>query len=610
MKKVVVEEIKNSKFLKNKTEKELINISTEIRKYIIESVSKTGGHLSSNLGIVDLTVALHKVFDFNKDKIIFDVGHQCYTHKILTGRKLETLRQFKGISGFQSLKEGDDYEAGHSSTSLSAAIGFAISRDLDKKNNSVIAIIGDGSIGNGVSYEALNHIGSLPNNIIVILNDNEMSITKNVGGLHNALDKIRSDMKYNKVKKTTKNIFGRVPIVGVKSVGLLTKIKKSFKRLYNNEGIIFEDLGFDYYGPINGHDYKELELYLNIAKKAKGPVLLHVITEKGKGYIHSENDLLGNWHGVGKFDIETGLGSKKGTIGADIASTYLYNMMKTDKSIIAITPAMMNGSKLTKIEADFKKQFIDVGIAEEHGMIVANALGLSNKKPYIFIYSSFLQRSYDQLIHDVAKMKSNVVICIDRCGVIGDDGSSHQGIYDISFMLPIPNLIIAHPKDSVELNSILKLSLDIKQPMAIRYSKNSYEETSLVSDIKLGSWETLKTGKDAVIISYGDFLTNALNIADRLKKDNIKVEVINARFIKPVDTAVLKRIENKKIFVYEEACKIGSLGSHLSTYTDIDIIAIDDYFVEHGSRDKVLKDLGLDEDTVYKYILKECKKVQ
>ena len=609
-----IKEIKNPKFLKKYNNKKLEHLSKDIRKFILENVSKTGGHLSSNLGIVDLTIAIHKVFDSPKDKIIFDVGHQCYTHKILTGRanKFETLRQYKGISGFQSLKESihDPYEAGHSSTSLSAALGMAISRDMDKKDNHIIAVIGDGSIGNGIAYEALNHIGDINTRLIIILNDNEMSINKNVGALHNTLDKIRSDKFYKNIKKNTKKTLFKIPF-GKYLSNFLNTIKMSFKKIYLKEGFIFEELGIKYYGPIHGHDFKEMINYLKIAKKEKKPVLLHVITEKGKGYKFSEEDKDGNWHGVSPFDIESGkpLKHKNDLISwSEVISNHLYKFAKEDKDLIVITPAMTNGSKLNKFKNTYPKQFIDVGIAEEHALILANALALSGKKPFISIYSTFLQRGYDQILHDIARMNSNVIIGIDRAGISPADGISHQGIYDIPMMMSIPNMIIMQPKDSIESQKMLYTALNTDGPCAIRYSKESLEYKSEENKkIEIGSWQVIDKGKDAVIISYGDFLNNALKIKNELKKENINIEVINARFLKPIDEKMWNNIikRNIPIFVYEESTKIGSLGSYLSLRitnqelkNKIYVFAIDDKFVQHGSKNELLKELNLDTEYI------------
>ena len=596
--------IKNPSFLKKMSVFELEELSRNIRNFLIDKISITGGHLSSNLGIVDLTIAIHKVFNAPKDKIIFDVGHQSYTHKILTGRahEFDKLRQYNGLSGFQKMSESiyDAYEAGHSSTSLSAALGYAIARDLDKKKHNVVAIIGDGSIGNGLAYEALNHIGSLNTKLIVILNDNEMSISKNVGAIHNTLDKIRSNFKNEKIKK--------VPYLGKKIKSGTKLIKESFKKIYMKEGYLFEEFGFTYYGPINGHDYDEMISYLEMAKKSNRPVLLHVITEKGKGYKYAESDIEGIWHGISPFDKETGIIKSKndGLISwSEVISNHLIDIAKTNKDIIAITPAMANGSKLNKFKEIYKDRFIDVGIAEEHALVMANSMAIAGKKPFVSIYSTFLQRGYDQVFHDIARMDSNVVIGIDRAGIVGEDGETHQGLYDIAFLNHIPNMIIAAPKNSSEAKGILEFAFNSKHPFAIRYSKQRIEynnESLVISDY---SWEEIKKGSDAVIITYGDFVNNAKIITNNLKKDKLNIGIINARFIKPIDTSMLDKIikAKKPIIVYEEACLIGSLGSMISSYivnsnTKIKCFGIKDTFVKQGKYDIIIKKLGLDVDTM------------
>ena len=596
--------IKNPSFLKKMSVFELEELSRNIRNFLIDKISITGGHLSSNLGIVDLTIAIHKVFNAPKDKIIFDVGHQSYTHKILTGRahEFDKLRQYNGLSGFQKMSESiyDCYEAGHSSTSLSAALGYAIARDLDKKKHNVVAIIGDGSIGNGLAYEALNHIGSLNTKLIVILNDNEMSISKNVGAIHNTLDKIRSNFKNEKIKK--------VPYLGKKIKSGTKLIKESFKKIYMKEGYLFEEFGFTYYGPINGHDYDEMISYLEMAKKSNRPVLLHVITEKGKGYKYAESDIEGIWHGISPFDKETGIIKSKndGLISwSEVISNHLIDIAKTNKDIVAITPAMANGSKLNKFKEIYKDRFIDVGIAEEHALVMANSMAIAGKKPFVSIYSTFLQRGYDQVFHDIARMDSNVVIGIDRAGIVGEDGETHQGLYDIAFLNHIPNMIIAAPKNSSEAKGILEFAFNSKHPFAIRYSKQRIEynnESIVISDY---SWEEIKKGSDAVIITYGDFVNNAKIIVNNLKKDKLNVGIINARFIKPIDTSMLDKIikAKKPIIVYEEACLIGSLGSMISSYivnsnTKIKCFGIKDTFVKQGKYDIIIKKLGLDVDTM------------
>ena len=619
-----IKDIKNPKFLKNMKIKDLEILSTDIRKFIIEKVSITGGHLSSNLGIVDLTIAIHKVFNSPKDKIIFDVSHQCYTHKILTGRarRFDTLRKFNGLSGFQKRHESeyDAYEAGHSSTSLSAALGMALARDRQNEDYNVIAIIGDGSMGNGLAYEALNHIGSTKTQLIIILNDNEMSISKNVGALHNNLDKIRANYKYNKAKIDTKKILNKIPLIGNKISKVITNIKSSIKKLYLKEGFIFEELGIKYYGPINGHDFGEMLLYLEMAKKETEPVLIHVITEKGKGYPPAENDQIGSWHGAPPFDIETGAPITKNNnlvTWSEVISNHLINLTKDNPQIHVITPAMAGGSKLLKYRELYPENFIDVGIAEEHALVLANGMSISGLIPFVSIYSTFLQRGYDQIIHDIARMNTHVIIGIDRAGIVGADGETHQGIYDLTFLLPIPNLIIATPKDSIEAGNLLYTATITSKPFAIRYSKDSliYQKQEY-KEIKIGSWVVLEKGKDAALITYGFLLNLASEIKKKLTK-TVDISIINARFQKPIDEKLFIKILNEyqNIFIYEEQTIINSLGSYLINYANskgyhnnIYLFAIPDKYIEQGTKEETLKDLKLDVNSVSKKIKEICSK--
>ena len=608
-----IENIKNPKFLKKLKIKDLEILSQDIRNFIIDKVSKTGGHLSSNLGIVDLTIAIHKVFNSPKDKIIFDVSHQCYTHKILTGRAkyFDELRRINGLSGFQKREESeyDSYEAGHSSTSLSAALGMAISRDKLKKDYNVIAIIGDGSMGNGLAYEALNQIGSTKTKLIIILNDNEMSISKNVGALHNNLDKIRANYKYKKSKINTKIFLNKIPLIGKPISRFITSTKSLFKKAYLKEGFIFEELGIKYYGPINGHDYKEMLTYLELAKKETEPVIIHVITKKGKGYLYAENDNIGAWHGVGPFDKTTGKIKKKNDnliTWSEVISNHLIELTKNNEKINVITPAMAGGSKLLKYKEMYPNNFLDVGIAEEHALLLANGMSTGGLIPFVSIYSTFLQRGYDQVIHDIARMNNHVILGIDRCGIVGEDGETHQGIYDLTFLMPIPNLIISTPKDSIEAGNLLYTAIKEKKPFAIRYSKDklSYKKEKY-KQIKIGSWEVVEPGKDAILITYGSLINNAKEIKEQLK--DIDLEIINARFQKPIDEELFNKIlkEYKNIFIYEEQTKINSLGSYLINYANnknykgnIKLFAIEDEYIKQGKKEEVLKELNLDTDSI------------
>lgn len=611
-------DIKNPRFLKKMKIKDLEIISQDIRNFIIDHVSKNGGHLSSNLGITDLTIAIHKVFNSPRDKIIFDVSHQCYTHKILTGRarEFDKLRKIDGLSGFQKRKESkyDSYEAGHSSTSISAALGMAIARDKQKKNYHVIAIIGDGSMGNGLPYEAINHLGDIKTRLIIILNDNEMSISKNVGALHNNLDKIRANYKYHDIKNTTKKILNHIPLIGKKLTIGITNLKSSLKKLYLKDGFLFEELGLKYYGPINGHDYHEMLTYLEMAKKETEPVIIHVITEKGKGYPPCENDLIGTWHGVGPFNKETGKFITKNDnliTWSEVISNHLIELTKKHKEIMVITPAMAGGSKLLKYKELYPDNFIDAGIAEEHALLLANGMSLEGLIPFVSIYSTFLQRGYDEVLHDITRMNSPVILGIDRCGIVGEDGETHQGIYDLTFLMPLPNLIISAPKDSIEAGNLLYTAILSKRPFAIRYSKDRLEyQKDNYQIIPIGSWETITEGKDAVLITYGQFISNAKIIKEQLK-DDIALAIINARYLKPIDEKLFLELLNnyKYIFIYEEQTYINSLGSYLVNYANehsyhgnIKIFAIPDKYIEQGKKEEVLKRLQLDPESITKKI--------
>ena len=610
----MLEKINNAEDLKKLNINEKNILAQEIREYIIDVVSKNGGHLASNLGIVELTLAIHNVFDLNKDKVIWDVGHQSYVHKILTGRKeeLKTIRKLDGLAGFPKTSESetDCFNTGHSSTSISAAMGMAKARDLKKENHSVIAVIGDGALTGGMALEALNHEKKKKTNMIVVLNDNEMSISKNVGALHNNLDKIRANYKYNNAKNNTKKILNKIPLIGNYLSKGITNVKSSFKKLYLKEGFLFEEFGIKYYGPINGHDYKEMISYLEIAKMEPNPVIIHVITEKGKGYLPAEKDNIGSWHGVGPFDKETGIIKKSNdnlVTWSEVISNHLIELTKINKDIMVITPAMAGGSKLLKYKELYPNNFLDVGIAEEHALILANGMSTQGLIPFVSIYSTFLQRGYDQVIHDIARMNTHVILGIDRCGIVGEDGETHQGIYDLTFLLPIPNLIISTPKDSIEAGNLLYTAILSKRPFAIRYTKDKL--TYLKENYKIvpiGSWETLIEGKDAVLISYGSLLNNAIKISNNLK-GIIDLSVVNARYQKPIDEKLFSKLLNdyKNIFIYEEQTEINSLGSYLINYANkkeykgnIKLFAIKDIYVGQGKKEEVLKELKLDEKSI------------
>ncbi|MEC1178221.1 1-deoxy-D-xylulose-5-phosphate synthase [Metasolibacillus meyeri] len=602
--------ITNPSFLKNLNQQQLEALASEIRSFLIEKCSVTGGHIGPNLGVVELTIALHKTFNSPKDKFLWDVGHQAYVHKILTGRagEFDTLRQFKGLCGFPKRVESehDEWETGHSSTSLSAAMGMAAARDIKKDKNYVIPIIGDGALTGGMALEALNHIGHEKTNMIVILNDNEMSIAPNVGALHNVLGRLRTAKEYSKAKEELESLMNKIPVVGGKLAQTAEKVKDSLKYLVVS-GVFFEELGFKYLGPIDGHDFDALEKTLDYAKKVKGPVLVHVITKKGKGYKPAEDDTVGTWHGTGPYKMETGAFVKSTTTGpawSSLIAQSVHKCMETDKRIVAITPAMPVGSKLESIQRDFPERFFDVGIAEQHAATMAAGLATQEMKPFLAIYSTFLQRAYDQVLHDIARPNLNVFIGIDRAGLVGADGETHQGVFDIAFLRHIPNMVLMMPKDENEGQHMVKTALEYNDgPIALRYPRGNGIGVLLDEEmvaIPIGTWEVLREGTDATILTFGTTIAMAFEAAEALEQKGVSVKVVNARFIKPLDTAMLHELmqDNKPMLTIEEAVLQGGFGSAVLEFaadhrynTLIDRIGIPDEFIEHGNVDELLAEI-------------------
>ncbi|WOV88891.1 1-deoxy-D-xylulose-5-phosphate synthase [Sporosarcina oncorhynchi] len=611
-------QITNPSFIKNLTKEQLTELAAEIRKFLIENLSTTGGHIGPNLGVVELTIMMHKLFDSPQDKFIWDVGHQAYVHKILTGRagQFDTLRKYKGLSGFPKMAESehDVWETGHSSTSLSAAMGMALARDMQGASNYVLPVIGDGALTGGMALEALNHIGHQKTNMIVILNDNEMSIAPNVGALHTVLGKLRTAGKYNSAKDELEYILKKIPAVGGKVAAAAERVKDSLKYLLVS-GVFFEELGFTYLGPIDGHDFNDLERNLLYAKKMEGPVLLHVITKKGKGYRPAEDDKIGTWHGTGPYKIETGDFVKSPTTApswSGLVAETVRKLAREDKRIAAITPAMPVGSKLESFAAEFPERFFDVGIAEQHAATMAGGLATQGMKPFLAIYSTFLQRAYDQMLHDITRQKLNVFIGIDRAGLVGADGETHQGVFDIAFLRHMPNLVIMMPKDENEGQHMVKTAIEYNDgPIAMRYPRGN--GLGVVMDeelhtIPIGTWEVLKEGTDGTILTFGTTIPMALEAAEILSEKGRHIKVINARFIKPLDTDMLDLLftSGKPIVTLEEAVLAGGFGSGVLEYaeekaiTDITIkrIGIPDEFIEHGSVDKLLEEIHLTTEQV------------
>lgn len=614
----MLEKIKSSEDVKKLSKQEKIELAEEIRKYILEVVSENGGHLASNLGVVELTIALHSVFDMSKDKIIWDVGHQSYIHKILTGRKeqLKTLRKLDGIAGFPKTNEceADCFNTGHSSTSISAALGMARARDIKKENNSVIAVIGDGALTGGMAFEALNDAGCNKTKLTVILNDNEMSISKNTGGLSMMLSKIRTRKSYTKPNISAKKVILKIPVVGKPVVKIVQKFKGSIKQLVIPK-MFLEDIGFRYLGPVDGHNEAELERMLNITKQLDGPVLLHVITKKGKGYkIAEENP--DKFHATGPFEIDTGKSKKeKSKDYSKVLGDKLVELAQNDDKIVAITAAMKDGTGLTEFANKFPDRFFDVGIAEQHALCMAAGMAKEGMKPVVPIYSSFYQRGYDQVIHDIAIQKLPVVMCVDRAGIVGADGETHQGLLDMAFFRIVPNLIIMAPKDFVEFENMIEFAIKLEKPVVIRYPRGGEDKYKFNKEekIELGKAETLTYGKNATIIAIGKTVSKAVKIAEKLEK----VEVINARFLKPLDVEKIKEsiVKTKNVIVIEDGTSVGGLTTAIKELiVDENLknikfksFAYPDKFIEHGSVEELEKRYNVDENAIKRYVELQIK---
>ncbi|RAL26555.1 1-deoxy-D-xylulose-5-phosphate synthase [Thermoflavimicrobium daqui] len=619
---MLLEQINSPDDLKKLSTEELPKLSEEIRTFLIESLSVTGGHLASNLGVVELTIALHYLFNSPRDKFLWDVGHQAYVHKILTGRRhlFPTLRQYKGLCGFpkRSESEHDCWETGHSSTSLSGAMGMAAARDLLGEDHKVIAIIGDGALTGGMALEALNHIGEEKKDLIVVLNDNEMSISPNVGALHNYLGRLRTHRHYHKMKEEIEQLLKKIPALGEPFAKTLERVKDSIKFLLVS-GVFFETLGFTYLGPIDGHNIPELLKSLRQAGRTKGPVLVHAVTRKGQGYKPAEEDSV-VYHGVGTYKIESGAFKKK----ANTAPTYpavfgntLVRLAEEDSRIVAITPAMITGSKLEKFQEKFPDRCFDVGIAEQHATTFAAGLATQGVKPVLAIYSTFLQRGYDQLVHDVCRQNLNVVFAVDRAGFVGDDGETHQGVFDIGFLRAQPNMVVMMPKDENELQHMLYTAIQYDQgPIALRYSKSAGLGVEMDSDfhlLPLGKSEIIRSGNDVVLLALGTMVHTSQLAAEILAKQGIDARVVNMRFVKPLDEEMLFKLSQEKlpIFTIEEGSMKGGFGSavlefyagHGISDMNVRLLGIPDYFVEHGSIDEQRNEVGLTPEKIAESVM-------
>lgn len=557
-------------------------LAQELRDYILQVVSQNGGHLASNLGVVELTIALHSVFNMPKDKIVWDVGHQTYVHKIITGRreKFKTLRKKDGLAGFPKTNESeyDSFNTGHSSTSISAALGMARARDLKNEDNNVIAIIGDGALTGGMALEALNDAGFSKTKITVILNDNEMSISRNIGGLNMFLTKLRTKKLYTKSNLSIKKFIGKIPLIGKGTVRIAQKIKRSIKQLVIPK-MFFEDIGFSYLGPVDGHDIEQLQHILEMSKKVEGPVLIHVLTKKGKGYkIAEENP--DKFHATSPFFIETGkLKKERKTDYSKVFGNKLIELAKKDNRIVAITASMKDGTGLSDFQKEFPNRFFDIGIAEQHALTMAAGMAKEGMIPFVPIYSSFYQRAYDQVIHDIALQKLPVIMCVDRAGIVGADGETHQGTLDMAFFRLVPNLVIMAPKDFKELEDMLEFATTLNRPVVIRYPRGGELDNIKFEKhekIKIGNAEIIKQGNDLSIIAIGKRVEDAMEIAKQYEEEGLEVEVINARFLKPIDKETIKSSINKtkRVITIEDGTKINGLGT-----------AVEEIIVEEGMQD-------------------------
>jgi 1-deoxy-D-xylulose-5-phosphate synthase len=611
---ISLEDIKNPDDLKGLGLEELNALAEEIRQAIIKGVSEGGGHLASSLGVVELAIALHYVFDTPTDKIIWDVGHQSYPHKLLTGRydRFSTLRKYGGISGFPRRGESpyDDFGTGHSSTSISAAAGMVVARDLRGDSYKVIAVIGDGAMTAGLAFEGLNHAGQLRKDLIVILNDNEMSISRNVGALSSYLNRILTGDVYKKVKKETRTLLESIPRLGAPMSRFAQRLEESLKGLFL-PGLIFEELGYNYVGPIDGHN---LELMLDTLEKLKNsekPVLLHVITKKGKGYEFSEEDPCA-FHGIGPFEMETGSpishSSGEGAAYSDVFGHALTALAEDNPDIVAITAAMREGTGLVPFARAYPARFYDVGIAEPHAVTFAAGLATQGIRPVVAIYSTFLQRSYDEIIHDVCLQNLPVVFAIDRAGIVGEDGPTHQGAFDISYLRHIPNLVVMAPRNAEELRAMLSFALGHNGPVAIRYPRGRAEKGSLNVPVSLGEAEVLTEGGDMAILAVGNSVKPALMACEKLREHDISATVVNMRFIKPFDRELVHRLATGigRLLTVEENMLQGGFGSSVLEYlngaglqnVDVRMLGIPDVFVEQGTPAELRRQLGLDEEGI------------
>lgn len=617
---MILDKIQKPNDIKSLSTQELELLAEEIRQFLIEKISVTGGHLASNLGVVELTIALHMAFSLPEDKIIWDVGHQSYSHKLLTGRRegFDQLRKYGGMSGFPKRKESecDCFDTGHSSTSISAGLGYAQARELIGGTNKVVAVIGDGALTGGMAYEALNNASRLDSNFIIVLNDNNMSISENVGGLSKHLANLRTADAYQDLKTGVTNSLNKIPIYGERMVKRIRQTKSGIKQLLI-PGMLFENMGITYLGPVDGHNIPEMVKILKEASKVKGAVLVHAITQKGKGYLPAERHP-SRFHGTDSFEIETGLPKNRNKKASytDIFSTVMRKLGDRDEKVVAITAAMADGTGLKRFHNMFPERFFDVGIAEEHAVTFAAGLAAAGLKPVVAVYSSFLQRAYDQIIHDVCIQDLPVVFAVDRAGLVGSDGETHQGIFDLSYLSTIPNMTILAPKNKWELSDMIKFAVNFGHPIAVRYPRGEAYDglKEFRQEIRLGKSEVLYEEEDIALVAVGSMVKTAKEVRERLKEAGYSCTLVNARFVKPLDQELLLSLpaKHRLIVTMEENVASGGFGEHvvqLLNQSDsrhrILNIALPDEYVEHGNVDILRKETGIDADSVVSKVTAE-----
>ena len=615
---MVLDKIQKENDIKQLTEGELEKLRDEIREFLINSISVTGGHLASNLGVVELTMALHLSFDLPKDKIIWDVGHQSYTHKILTGRRegFGSLRQYGGMSGFPKASESDCdcFNTGHSSTSISAGLGMAQARELSGEDYHVISVIGDGALTGGMAFEALNNASDIKSNFIIVLNDNKMSISENVGGLSRYLGQFRTADAYRDLKTNVMEMLNHIPNVGPKMVKRIRNTKSSIKQLFI-PGMFFEEMGIIYLGPVNGNDIAGMRKVFAEAKRVEGPVLVHVLTQKGAGYAPAEKHP-SRFHGAEPFDIPTGLPKKKQEKAnyTDVFASVMRKLGAQDDKVVAITAAMADGTGLMRFKKEYPKRFFDVGIAEEHAVTFAAGLAKAGMKPVFAVYSSFLQRAYDQILHDVCIQNLPVIFAVDRAGLVGSDGETHQGIFDISYLSSIPNMTIMAPKNRLELRDMMQFAVEYHAPIAIRYPRGTAFDglKECRQPVKLGKSETIHEGKEIAVLALGSMVQTAEQVREQLLEQGCDITLVNARFAMPFDKERIKELAqtHKLLVTMEENVKSGGFGEHVAAYlkqediaTRMLMISIPDAYVEHGNVEKIKQELRIDASSVTERIL-------